>query len=177
MLREKSIVYIPAINKKEIGMLLIKGVISTSLLFCSVKNTYAKEAYAMPTYTPQQTLQLPAPEMPKQIPRIDTLFLTYINAQPKDKEPTEEELRKIPLYQPYYFVDDKKEQLEEKITEGVNKSEWKDKANIDKISTKLDNDRVKFKVKFKERNNKQRFFTLEAKPQDAYYEAKLSLKF
>lgn len=105
------------------------------------------------------------------------LFLSYINAPLPKKEPTEEEMRKIALYQPYYFVDDKKEQLEEKIMEPINTSELKNKMNIDKISTKVDQDKIKFKVRFKEYRKRQKLFSIEAKPQEGYYEARLSLKF
>lgn len=131
-----------------------------------------QEAYAMPV--------VPAPSIP--IQTYDTKkFICYSN-QPVisrffEKEPTRDDLEKILIYRAYYFVDDKKEQVEERLMEGINKSEFKDKIGIDKISTKIREDNLIFQIRFKEKKKKQGFLVIKKNYEDEEIEIKYTIKF
>ena len=108
-------------------------------------------------------------------------FKDYINgisdSRYARKEPKREDFEKVPIYKAYYAVDDKKDQVEEKMMEKVNKSKWKDKMGIDKISTKVRDDNLQLQVRLKEQRDKQRMIIIQKNYQDEAIEAKYTIKF
>ncbi len=110
-----------------------------------------QEAYAMP---------MPVPLPQNAVVQAYNIkpFLNYanqpVNSKFSKKNFARDEFEKIPIYKGYYFVKDKGDKIEEKVTEGINKSKWKDRIEIDKISTKFSDDDLKLQVKIKE--NKKR---------------------
>jgi|SRR3989338_1484895 len=153
------------------------------------KITRTNEAYAMEPTASQMPLQLPAQEPAKQI-QDKSLFYRYINSSSdsrySEKELTREDFENSPFlgnfYRGiYYPIDDKKEQLEEKITEPANNSKWKDYVGIDKISTKVENvDEARLKVQFKQFRKMDPVILIKSSPKQSEgvdVEGKISFKF
>lgn len=171
--------------------------VCTSLIFSCAANAFGEnesaekksvidkiagtnEAYAMEIPAPQTPLKLPTQKPTIQI-QDESLFYRYINSSSDSryscKEPTREEFEKVPLYRGYYVVNDKKDELEEKVTEPINSSKWKDYVGIDKISTKMDSDKVRTKLKFKDVKKIEIVINVDAKPEEGVYtELKTSYK-
>lgn len=87
-------------------------------------------------------------------PENNQCFKDYLNklsgSRYTSKEPTREDFERIDVYKMYYHAEEKKDMFEEKVMEGVNKSEWKDRMGIEKISTKFKEDNVKIQFRLKD---------------------------
>lgn len=140
---------------------IVAGIVSVSFLFsfyrAYAENENAGKAYAM------NAPAAPAAPIPQNAiaPACNIKpFLNYVNlpvvSKFSEKNFTREEFEKIQIYKGYYFVKDKGDKIEEKVTEGINKSRWKDRIDIDKISTKFDKDELKMQIKIKENKKKTR---------------------
>lgn len=179
---------------------IAKWLICTSLIFSCAANAFGEnesaekknvvdkitgtnEAYAMELPAPQIPL-MPAQEPAKQI-GDKSLFYRYINSTSdsrySEKELTREDFEKVPLYRGYYAVNDKKGELEEKVTEPINNSKWKDYIGIDKISTKVENvDEARLKVQFKQFRKMDPVILIKSSPKQSEsvnVEGKISFKF
>ncbi|MFH0831443.1 MAG: hypothetical protein V1886_01065 [archaeon] len=120
------------------------------------KISFAKEAYAQEPIAVAPPAMMPNPTV---IQIEDNLcFRDYLHKLPSlryaNEEPTREELESVEVYRIYYYAEDKKEFIEEKIMEGANKSEWKDNWGIEKVSTKLKENNVKIQLILKDSRSK-----------------------
>ncbi|MFH1248781.1 MAG: hypothetical protein V1660_01370 [archaeon] len=106
-------------------------------------------------------------------------FLNYANYPYSLREPSREDFESASfignLWKGYYNVDDKKEEIEERINAPMNNSLLKNNFNIEKVSTKIDRDTLRFNVKFRKTGKLEKVFAVEVKPKK--YLAKFLIKF
>jgi|GEM_PF-6261090 hypothetical protein len=180
---------------------IAKLFICTSLIFSCATNAFGEnenaekknavdkikgtnEAYAMELPASKMPLQLPAQEPAKQM-QDKSFFYEYINSSSdsrfSEREPTREDFEKVPIYRGYYAVNDRKDELEAKVTEPINNSKWKDYVGIDKISTKVENvDEARLKVQFKQFRKMDPVILIKSSPKQSEgvdVEGKISFRF